>query len=535
MPWRVANYMPRLLWLQIGIGLLTLVIAAVWTWQSWSERRSTAIADARQNAALVSEYTSRLLLSQKLLLAQIDNIVADDPGAGEDTLHRKLRILDAGFEHTTSLGIFGADGQARAGSRTYPLSLDISERPYFQFLRDHADPPIYIDRVVLRPAGTDTLLVARRLSGEGFHGVATASAEIKNLTDFLSGASGQSKVAFLMRADGKLLVRPSPYDPPVMMRPDGPVMTAVRQGDAGIFDAPGYMDGIARTYAFQRIENMPIYAIHGFSRGTLLNGVLVDMIPVYVFLLVLAVLSYVALSAVVRRIQADRARQVAEFDRRLLEDARRGALLKETLLKEMNHRIHNNLQMIQALIYARSRTAGEAAATLKEIGKRVWAISEVHNLLYNTAEYASLNLGAFLRTMANNPGIVPPEQGILVKCETNRVDVRLEHAVPAALIVLEFLTNALKHAFPDGRQGSIVIALRERGGEAEITVSDDGVGLPAERKRNSGMGLTEVLASQIGGRLEAGASPTGGTCMILRFPLADGEASLESASVLAAQ
>src|SRR5690606_10846041 len=153
------------------------------------------------------------------------------------------------------------------------------------------------------------------------------------------------------------------------------------------------------------------------------------------------------------------------------------------------------LQTIQALIHLRSRNPIDPAVMLQEIAQRVWAISEVHGLLYNSSEYTHLDLGAFLRTMANNPGIVPPEQAIAVECDTGKVEVELRPAVPAALIVVECLTNALKHAFADERSGAIRITLRRRGGDAEIAISDDGIGMPDIGRRNSGMKLNRGLAA----------------------------------------
>src|SRR3546814_13413747 len=122
-----------------------------------------------------------------------------------------------------------------------------------------------------------------------------------------------------------------------------------------------------------------------------------DMVPIVLFLALSAGLGYLALTEAIRRIEAERARQEAEFDRRHLDEARQMAALKETLLKEMNHRVHNNLQTIQALIHLRSRNHIDPAVMLQEIAQRVWAVSEVHGLLYNSSEYTHSELGAFIR------------------------------------------------------------------------------------------------------------------------------------------
>ncbi len=204
------------------------------------------------------------------------------------------------------------------------------------------------------------------------------------------------------------------------------------------------------------------------------------------------------------------------------------------MLKEVNHRIHNNLQTIQSLIRIQSRKPIEPQLMLQEIGKRVWAISEIHNLLYRSAEYSSLELSSFIRVLATNPGIVPPERGVTVRCDLETVTTDIRQAVPVALIVLEAVTNALKHGFPDGRKGEIAITLRREGDAAEIIVRDNGVGLAGDAKSASGTKLAAMLAEQIEGsfswrdvsRDDPGQANSiqadtiqGGVEMRLRFPL----------------
>lgn len=520
MPWRSRLYAPPLRRLRAGILIAPVIVAAIWAHQLWQEKRGAAIVEASQSAALVSEYVLRIFQSQKLLLDQVDRIVTEYPAIEPQQLHQRLRALDESYQYITSLGVIDADGRIKAGSRNFPLEASVEGRDYFKALRD-ADLPLFVDRITLQPTGRDTITLAHRLPGDGFRGLATASTDVVQFTDFLAGVSqATDAAAFLMRSDGKLLVRPNPSDPAFMMLPDGPVMTAVSKGSAGIFEAPGRMDGVSRIYAFRKIGDLPLYAIYGRSQRALFVAVMTDMVPIALFLILSAGLGYLALSEAIRRIEAERARREAEFDRRHLDEARQMAALKETLLKEMNHRVHNNLQTIQALIHLRSRNPVDPTVMLQEIAQRVWAISEVHSLLYNSAEYSHLDLGAFLRTMANNPGIVPPEQAIAVECHTEKVEVELRQAVPASLIVLESLTNALKHAFPGERSGTIRITLRRREGDAEVVVADDGVGMPDIGRRNSGMKLNRGLAAQIQGSLEVESGGNRGTRITLRFPIA---------------
>lgn len=500
--------------------LAPLVIGSLWTWQVWTEKHSAALERSRQGAALVSEYASRVLQGKIMLLSEIDRLVQDNPGIGRRELHDRLQAMDAGFQYTTSLGVIDRDGDVVAASRTYPLEANFSDREYFVALRDGGQK-LVIDRIVLRPMQRDTITIARRLSGEGFPGIVTASTEISKFTDFLSKMTfDQDSVAILVRQDGKVLARPDPQAQPITMLPDGDGMRAMAQAAAGYFDAPGRMDGIVRTYAFVRVPDLPLFAVHGFSRQAVWQDTLRAMAGNILILVICAILAIVALTGMFRRMELERIRVAAEHDRRLLDEARRTSAIRETMLKEVNHRIHNNLQTIQSLIRIQSRKPVEPQVMLREIGKRVWAISEIHNLLYRSAEYGSLELSAFIRALAANPGVVPPERGVAVHCDLESVTIDIRQAVPVALVVLEGVTNAMKHAFPDGRRGTITITLRRHGEEAEIAVQDNGVGMPADGHGASGTRLAAVLAEQIEGRLTWRDVPQGGVELRLRFPLA---------------
>ena len=122
-----------------------LVIGSLWTWQVWSEKHSAALERSRQGAALISEYASRVLQSQIMLLNQIDQLVQDNPGISPLRLHEKLQAMDAGFQYSTSLGVIDAKGDVVAGSRSYPLQANFSDREYFTALR--GGQKLLIDRL----------------------------------------------------------------------------------------------------------------------------------------------------------------------------------------------------------------------------------------------------------------------------------------------------------------------------------------------------------------------------------------------------
>jgi two-component system, sensor histidine kinase PdtaS len=161
------------------------------------------------------------------------------------------------------------------------------------------------------------------------------------------------------------------------------------------------------------------------------------------FLIIAALISLASLAAfaastqAIRRVRSeDRQRRMA-FDRRLLEEAQKSAESRGRLLREAHHRTKNNLQMVLAMIRSKAAELGDAPG-LRDIEKRLLALAQVHDLLYNSNDDSSLiDLGEFLQAICTNPSIVPPESGIEVICDVEPLDMDVAEAVPVALIAVE--------------------------------------------------------------------------------------------------
>ena len=207
------------------------------------------------------------------------------------------------------------------------------------------------------------------------------------------------------------------------------------------------------------------------------------------------------------------------------EEAVRSSLQeKETLLKEIHHRVKNNLQVIASLLRLQARYLkdDEARAMFEESQNRVHSISLVHEKLYRTGNLARIDFHDYLSTLTNGltdswgrPGVP-----VAVAVEATGVHLGVDTAIPCGLIVTELVTNALKHAFPNNAPGSIhITATVEPAGRMTLTVEDDGVGLPAnvDFRRSGSLGLELVggLVRQLGAKMEIGRD--GGTRFSLQF------------------
>jgi two-component sensor histidine kinase len=205
---------------------------------------------------------------------------------------------------------------------------------------------------------------------------------------------------------------------------------------------------------------------------------------------------------------------------RIMCELRREAEDKARLLRELQHRVSNNLQAITSLIRLQQRQAKgrEAAQQLKAVGQRIEALYLVHDKFYVSGEVERLCLGTYLAELgASLLRFRAPEAGkvrLVSDCRQLCVSARL--AVPLGMIVNEFIVNSLQYAFDDGN-GTIGIRLEESAPRvARLTLWDDGKGLPQERRSGVGMQLISGFARQIGAAMEWESK--GGTLLILTIP-----------------
>ncbi|MDB5308211.1 MAG: domain S-box protein [Gemmataceae bacterium] len=212
-------------------------------------------------------------------------------------------------------------------------------------------------------------------------------------------------------------------------------------------------------------------------------------------------------------------------DRKASEKRVRASLEeKEVLLKEIHHRVKNNLQVICSLLSLQARQLGDGrtAEVLHECENRVLAMALIHESLYQSTDLARIDFAAYTRDLTSTlfQSYGPLAEGIRLQIAGAGIILQIEAAVPCGLIVNELVTNCLKHAFPAGRKGEIAIEMRRQGGDQILlTVRDDGVGLPpglGERDTAClGLRLVRILTTQLRGTLEIHG--TGGTTFHIRF------------------
>lgn len=192
---------------------------------------------------------------------------------------------------------------------------------------------------------------------------------------------------------------------------------------------------------------------------------------------------------------------------------------REVLLKEVHHRVKNNLQVISSLLglQALHITDPQARSEFEESRARVYAIALVHEHLYQTQDLANVAFDGYVRTLTTNllAAYDGSARGITVVIEPGGASLPVTTAIPCALIISELVTNALKHAFTGRSSGVVTVSMKlDPDGVGTLTVSDDGVGMPADLdpRAHHSLGLelvfafAEQLQAQVSIRREPGMS-----------------------------
>ncbi len=220
------------------------------------------------------------------------------------------------------------------------------------------------------------------------------------------------------------------------------------------------------------------------------------------------------------------ARAGAELERLRAERAIAQSLReKEILLKEIHHRVKNNLQVISSLLNLQMLQVTDPLTIemLEESRDRIRSIALVHEELYRFNDLAHIDVGAYVATLAKKLTESHARPGIVLERDVDDASLPVNSAVPMGLILNELLTNAFKHAFPGTDRGRIFVRFREEPERFVLRVEDDGVGMPtgfrADLAESLGMQLIHNLTLQLRGTLEM-ATPEGGqgSAFTITFP-----------------
>lgn len=173
--------------------------------------------------------------------------------------------------------------------------------------------------------------------------------------------------------------------------------------------------------------------------------------------------------------------------------------------REVEHRVKNTLQLISSIVLLQGRRAEDDAArqALKGVQQRVAAVSVAHRHISWSDDAELVEVAALVREIVGDLANAAGREGVEIELDLDTVSIPGRQAAPVALLVSETIGNALRHAYPDGRQGRTLVALRRTADGFELAVRDDGIGMPDGAPR-TGFGLTvvQLMTQQLRGKLE---------------------------------
>jgi two-component sensor histidine kinase len=211
-------------------------------------------------------------------------------------------------------------------------------------------------------------------------------------------------------------------------------------------------------------------------------------------------------------------------ERKLVETKLRSSLQeKEVLLKEIHHRVKNNLQIVSSMLNLQMEKLSDTKAIelFKESQNRVRSIALFHEKLYQSRDLGRVEIAEYLKGLANGLfatyGVNPDD--IVLAVHTEDIPLGVDAAISCGLIVNELVSNSLKHAFPAHRKGQVEVTLRSARTDVVLEVADNGVGFPANLDFRSpstlGLKLVAIFTEQVGGTMDL--TREGGTRFSLHF------------------
>lgn len=504
--------------------LLLSTLAGLLALQSY--RTSIAAVQTRAESAsqMVATNMRWLTVAAFQALRLIDSDLEKRPDAFARDPVGVLNAAVEGLPGTAYAWVFDTEGRLLYGSTRATALADVAGKEHYDALK--AGRAWDISRLTTAPINNQkAFLISRRLMRDGrFSGIVSIAIPVDLLADFWRSIDlGEGSAIGVARDDGWLVARYPTPNKPVNLSETPLFKTLLPKTSAGHYtSAVSPADGAARTVGYYKVPGLPLVATAGISRTAVLEQFWQRIAVGLSFALPVAALLVAATIWVARLLRRD-ARSRAELAEALGEN--------QMLFREIHHRVKNNLQTVASLIQLQP-----GPAELKQaMARRITAMTAVHEQIYGSDQFARLDLKDYVDDLIGKlkDSYAAP---IEITRRLEPVEVETETAMPLGLIVNEVVSNAFKHAFPDGAAGPggaagrISISLEKNGPDtARLRIADNGVGFdrtatgpdrPAAPDRQGGMGsrLIRGLSRQIDGTYSF--TFDGGTVFELIFPLA---------------
>lgn len=483
-----------------------MALVALMVWQNYRTAVTAGEARALASAHVVAAHVEWMFAASDQALRRIDDALGDGPLSDDapsiKDITQAVGDLPVGFEYS----VFDDAGILRLSSLERSETTRIGDRDYFRSLKD-GKTVIVSPQLSDRLTGSTAFVIARRIARNGvFRGVASIAIPLARINQFWSSmALGPHSTVSIVREDGWVVARHPSIAKPLNIASSPLFTTWLPQSPSGVYhNAASPADGRGRIVGYWRVEGWPLIAIAGVDDSEAMEMFWSGLRSQFVLGLPLVFLLLLSATWIARLLRAYALRN---------EELELSIEQNNFLLREIHHRVKNNLQAVSALV--RLQPLPETART--DMIRRISAMVAVHEQIYRNDQFADVEVAAYAERLireiaAGYPGAVDLDVAL------EPVAVKPDHALPLGLIINEVVSNAFKHAFAITGRGRLTARLTHDGaGRACLTIADDGPGLPAEVGRG-GMGsrLIGGFVAQLGGSYRYESE--GGTRFVMEFP-----------------
>jgi two-component sensor histidine kinase len=522
-----------------------LLVAALFGYLLVREYRNTfgeAALLAGALASLLAEQAGRMIATAAFIHEQVIALAGPSgtPLPRDRASHERLVTLTGVGPFIQSVWLGDAAGDAVLTSRVHPPPrVNAADRDYYQMVRDY--PNLLFIGLLPDNRFEDQVLITTSRRIEPIDGPFRGFVQVALSPDYLNELYarldiGYETVFWLLNRDRRPLLRQPPRPIPELLAVPTETVFSELIAQQGTARLTGPLGGTEQVFAARTDASSGLSVLVGIRSADVAARWRRQAAGLISAAMVLMLMAAAAGWVVLQRFKQDREftallegrvrERTAELERTTaqLEDA---LAHRELLVREVNHRVKNSLQLVASLLSLQSRRIEDPAMTaaLAEARSRVQTIAKVHERFYRTSRIGTVELVSFLAELCASIGesLGSASSAGAIEVSGTELIVPMDLATPVAIIVNELVTNAVKHAYPDGETGPINVIVSHDAARIDIEVRDAGRGLVEEHdpagRRTLGLTVVGALTRQLRGtwRIEDAAP---GTSIVIELPRA---------------
>ncbi|MGE7368410.1 sensor histidine kinase [Neorhizobium sp. NPDC001467] len=487
---RSFRAMPTLpLWLT---GIFLVAVAAVTGLilvENYKSSLAAGEARAMSSAHVVAAHVEWMMEASNQALRRIDSALGDEPIDSPQNspanIAEAVGDLPSGFEYS----VFDANGLQRLSSAQGRAPLNHGGRGYFERLRK--GEPMTVSRLFEdERTAKPSFMIGRRITRNGaFVGVATIAIPNETMDRFWASMGlGEHSTVSAVRDDGWLVAR-RPVSAEAIDLSTTEWYPMTRGAQSGVYhSAVSPIDGYARIVGFWKVRGWPLIALTAIERQEVLDQFWNSVWSDALFAVPLVVVLVLASIWITRLLYRYAARN---------EELEQALERNRFLLREIHHRVKNNLQAVLALV----RLQPLPPEARNDMTRRVGAMIAVHEQIYQKDQFERVDVAPYAEKIIRDLAAAY-DMPVTLDLALQSVTVDREQALPLGMIINEVVSNAFKYAFTERARGTLTVSLEKQPDQLCLRICDDGPGLGSEAERRVGMGskLIGSFVKQLQGR-----------------------------------